>query len=112
MEEIQVGEYVRTKKGSIGKFNFYGVDNELVYFKNNKGMTCVTKNEIVKHSEFIEELIEIGDYVNGHKVEVIWEDADNYRFGGCDYMFQITGEEIKSIVTKEQFESFSYKLED
>ena len=50
--------------------------------------------------------------MNGHKVEVIWEDAANYRFGGCNYMFQITDEDIKSIVTKEQFNSVTYSLED
>lgn len=26
--EIEVGEYVRTKKGSIGKFKFYGIDDD------------------------------------------------------------------------------------
>lgn len=54
----------------------------------------------------------MGDYINGHKIEKKWEDAGNFRFAGCDYYFNITDEEIKSIVTKEQFERISYKLKE
>ena len=118
--EIEVGEYIRTRNGVIAKLidiyfeedeNCYHFDNtiyrgysEYIDFLWEKEL----KEYIVKHSEFIWELIELGDYVNGHKVEEIWE--NDFRFGGCDYTFQVTGYEIKSIVTKEQFESMEYKV--
>ena len=122
--EIQVGEYVRTRKGSIGKFEFYGADdNELIYFKNNKGMTCVTKNEIVKHSFNIIDLIEVGDYVNGTLVKQLPLCKNDFIYGkevdGIKPVIGVVGTPIednkdgfvKSIVTKEQFESMKYSLE-
>ncbi len=58
MDKIEVGEYVRTKL-SIGKVkSIGGLENELVYFKNCNGLKCVEKNEIVKHSKNIIDLIE------------------------------------------------------
>lgn len=56
--EIKEGDFIRTKH-SIGKFqNIGGLDNELVYFKNCDGLKCVNKDEIVKHSKNIIDLIE------------------------------------------------------
>ena len=72
-------------------------------------MICV---EILNHSEDIEELIQVGDYINGHKVEVIWEDAGHIRFAGCDYRFNINHEQIKSIVTKEKYASMEYRVKE
>lgn len=52
--EIEVGEYVRTKKGTIGKFKFYGKnDTSLIYFKTEYRQICVDDTEIVKHSKNI-----------------------------------------------------------
>ena len=114
MEEIKVGEYVRTKKGSIGKFKFTGADdtdNIIVYFKNQYGTTCVDETEIVKHSFNIIDLIEVGDYVNGkliHKTDISKNSAYVY-YGNCK---TFTDYQIKSVVTKEQFESIKYKVGD
>lgn len=104
-KKIEVGDYIKDIYSRIGKIKSY---SNGTYFTEKFG---ASSGEIVKHSKNIIDLIEEGDYVNGHKVEVIWEDADNYRFGGCDYMFQITGKEIKSIVTKEQMEAIQYVIE-
>lgn len=72
------------------------------------------KSHIVKASNNIIDLIEVGDYVNGS--EVLKLGIDNYddnatykkylRCVGNSYF----NEQIKSIVTKEQFESMSYKV--
>ncbi len=65
--------------------------------------------------------LEVGDYVNGHKVYDDFRlDTDDY---GIDFIeigvesdkflnHYIREDEIKSIVTKEQFESMSYKAGD
>lgn len=78
------------------------------------------KSHIVKTSHNIIDLIEVGDYVNGHKV------IDDCRFDtnseGNDFIeigiesdkylnCYITLEDIKSILTKEQFEQMKYKVE-
>lgn len=114
MEEIKVGEYVRTEKGSIGKFKSYGIDDvdeKIVYFKNNKGTTCVDENEIVKHSPSIIDLIEVGDYVNGYRVYHI---AGHYvsveSFEKYDLCFE--EQDIKTIVTHEQMSNIEYRLEN
>lgn len=118
MEEIKDGEYVRTKKGSIGKFKFYGiddVDDKIVYFKNSNGTNCVDETEIVKHGSDLIDLIGVGDYVNGHKiVSEIWGEDDNNLYfeveGGYHKATCIGEKDIKTIVTKERFNSVSYEV--
>ena len=57
-------------------------------------------------------LIEIGDYVNGYKVLNVLDFNDNTRMLSLEKIYDSNIEEadIKSIVTKEQFESMSYKV--
>lgn len=111
MEEIKVGEYCRYDDGTIIKVV---EEEESLYnylLKNKKGL--------FKHSPNIIELIEEGDYVNGSKVLDVMEDMKtgevhlemtmnytNEELGDCT----IYNKDIKTIVTKEQFESISYKL--
>ena len=72
-------------------------------------------DEVLKASYNIIDLIEVGDYVNGYKIYsggkkhfdyiLTWDDVENY------YMkIPLLSVDIKSIVTKEQFESMSYKV--
>ena len=109
--KLKEGMYVRTKDGYLHTILGISEHTGRPYHtdKDNLG-NYIELDNISKCEEFIEDLIEVGDYVNGHKVEQIWE--DNQRFGGCDYMFNIHIDNVKSIVTKEHFESVSYKLED
>jgi len=130
--KLEVGMYVRSKiNGMIAKIT----DTEILCVRNpvieapytkdiryildnnlNRGF-CESEKDSVKASHNIIDLIEVGDYVNGHRVEYI-DDCkgamrefywfDEYETNQCGHYF----EEIKSIVTKEQFESMSYKLGD
>ena len=110
--KLEVGMYVRTKKGKIYKFD-----------TNNSMAKNGAKKYMVNCSHNIIDLIEAGDYVNGSKVidisiigkdkeKWVWveqmEDNDNKY--GDDYV-GYNNEQIKSIVTKEQFESIEYSLE-
>ena len=66
-------------------------------------------------SENIIDLIEVGDYVNGHLIvnEIYGEDDNELYFeieGGFNKAKYIGEKDIKSIVTKEQFESIEYKV--
>lgn len=68
-----------------------------------------------KFYENLINLIEVGDYVNGEKVTsaepVDEKDTDRYLgFGNYDYYIH-TSEDIKNIVTKEQFNACKYVVE-
>ena len=99
----------------------YILDNNL-----NRGF-CESEKDSVKANHNIIDLIEVGDYVNGYYVSKIWEENEitHYvdetpikrkerqitiqapSYGG---IIHLKNEDIKSIVTKEQFESMSYKI--
>ena len=102
---IEVGEYVRTKKGKI--------------FQYGKGRAYLGKdNEIVKHSKNIIDLIEVGDYVNGYKVISIDTNAPNDckecieldRNNTYEYQW-ISRNEIETILTKELYQANCYTVE-
>ena len=117
--KLEVGMYVRTKEGFIAKIEYIdketgGIDcDNSVKTMYEQHYSCLWGDEvkglIVKTSHNIIDLIEVGDYVNGGQVR---EKKEDYiRISGGNFMFQYLKEnEIKSIVTKEQFESMSYKV--
>lgn len=121
MSEIQVGEYIRTNKGNIGKFKYYAKDDDtIVYFKNGLGFTCIKQDDIKIHSLNIIDLIETGDYVNGMQILKIEKRqivkpyvtvALVYKAKDCEYWINLNEKTIQTIVTKEQFSSMEYKLE-
>ena len=113
--EIKVNDYVRLKDGTIAKvikiknqntdiFNWYCLDNDM----------GTMDRSIVKHSSNLIDLIQCGDYVNGKEVIMdLQKSKEWYKskddFITCkDYTFE--EKEIKEVVTKEQFESISYKV--
>lgn len=117
---MKVGDYVRTIYGIIGKLNIindtiavanwqgdYELEDITIYEVNDNK---IYKSEILKSSPNIIDLIEVGDYVNGKKVAVNCKEN-----GGNMVLFTDMGcaneKEIKSIVTREQFESMEYKAE-
>lgn len=119
--EIEVGEYVRINGGKILKFYKFGTlrvgGRNPIYYK-----TIITSNrghykydKIIKHSKNIIDLIEVGDYVNGcevmniYKPKDIWEAIEVEINSKCTRCF--LEHEIKSIVTKEQFNSVKYEVE-
>lgn len=81
------------------------------------------RDYIVKHSKNIIDLIEVGDYVNGKKIEAILEPsikvenvAEKILCFETDFPIEqglrcYHDCDIKSIVTKEQFASMEYRLE-
>jgi hypothetical protein len=125
--EIEVGEYIRTDNGIIIKYQFLEESEnfEVFFGQKGKGFTFEDMEEfedfinqrVVKHSKNIIDLIEEGDYVNGKRVVYIntIEDGDgNKRL--CVFVEEtqdcIEQNEIKSIVTKEQFSQMKYNFEE
>lgn len=125
--EIQVGEYVRTKDGQIYKIEdgteFYedSVNVGLGIIPDVDGIwvdkehfTYVDKREIVKHSPNLKDIIQKDDFVNKCRVYEVEEKGitvyQTVENSATDYNW-ISFDEIEEIVTKEMMESISYKVE-
>ena len=116
--KINKGMYIRFNGfiSKIGHINTSKKGNTYVQFKQPNGLLAHTRIENIDRASFnIIDLIEVGDYVNGNKVtsaESI-DKSDNERylgFGDYDYYIH-DSEDIKDIVTKEQFEAMKYVVE-
>ena len=131
---MQEGQYVRTIYGikridqiicgqDVRFDNTDGFDEFLLNYHNNDGisMNSSTWKEIVigEPKENIIDLIETGDYVNGHRVldcdlYDIDDEGNDFRYIKTEHYFElnhwIKEREIKSIITKEQFERMEYKI--
>jgi hypothetical protein len=115
MNKLNVGEYVRTNYGLIGKIidKYKGVQGEIIYKADvpscdgDFDYTNIFKFEIIKTSPRIIDLIEVGDYVNGfYVIDKPFNQRIHTEF---DDFFE---EDIESVVTKESFENISYKVGD
>lgn len=110
---MKIGDYVRTKTG-LGKITEYKKHDSWGYIVKVEGTyNCYTHTEngelsdVIKSSPNIIDLIEVGDYVNG----MIVNDIVDNRFNLVGYFDNwLEEKDIKSIVTKEQFESMEYKV--
>ena len=113
--KLEVGMYVRTDEGKITKIIEIDKDG----FKRVDKCIDFTNYNITKVSHNIIDLIEVGDYVNGYKIIKISTDHCGrtiliYGYDNGDKQVAITiyEEDIKSIVTKEQFSQMEYRLGD
>lgn len=112
---MKVGDYVRTDGETlniqlISKVKKI-ISDDFIHTSNG----CWSKENIIKSSPNIIDLIEIGDYVNGMIVHCVYAEDDEIVVGGLDVLIQDTlvtlrSNNIKTIVTKEQFKSMEYKL--
>ena len=118
MLKIEEGMYVRTEKGEIKKvFQYDKQEDNLIWCTLNCHATI--KSSIVKASYNIIDLIGVGDYVNGNKVIRIetssYPEDKNVKIIVCcgdDDYYSYYNEDIKTILTKEQYENNCYKVED
>ena len=122
MSDIQVGEYVRTNKGyirKIDKIEKCSICEEKIYInteiiKDLKFTNTYHKEDIVKHSKNIIDLIEVGDIVNDRKVyQVGYNFLDDLvlKMSTSNYEDFIYEDEIKTILTKEQYQANCYEVE-
>ena len=124
-DKIEVGEYIRTKDGIIGIFDRYSSRKEnslykssfccFIKIKGRKTPLQCCKEYIVKHSKNLIDLIEVGDFVNGHRVvNEMWGQDDNDLYfeieGGFNKAQYIGEKDIKTILTKEQMKANCYKV--
>lgn len=132
MEELEVGDFIRTDNGIIGQVvniekawqgtryagefltdNIITINDGKVYDRRIKD-----KN-IVKHSKNLIDLIEVGDIVNNYIVLDVMEDLETGEIhlempssfpkkGSC----AIYADEIETILTHEQYMQNCYKVEE
>ena len=114
MDEIKPNMYVRTNEG-IRKIiedydEGYELDKNLHYlYPEGHDLYKDDLEELdIKASYNIIDLIEVGDYVNDELVKSI--EVDSYKDYAINNGYWCKQEEIKSIVTKEQFESMKYEV--
>ena len=116
---MKVGDYVRTKNGNIGRIIEYHTEPTDYYFNcyetdlsDNFMEKYLTEYQDIKSSPNIIDLIEAGDYVNGFKV--VWKDINKKIFSIHNYYASENiindSKKIKSILTREQFESMEYRI--
>lgn len=118
--KLEVGMYVRNKDGYVSQYRYYDTTNMgklLCIPLSNR--TFANIEDIIKASHNIIDLIEVGDYVNGYPVTAILSSNNkvyeiqvkrpNNRTGVWIKRIR-NNEDIKSIVTKEQFENMAYKV--
>ena len=136
--KLEEGMYVRTKKGIakvLGRVKdptnyYYKMLITDRYLEINDDTEYIHELDIIKFRKSIIDLIEEGDYVNGYKIDYINSKCETpflrsnqpYRVDntlystlaekGKDYNqpLHFYNEDIKSIVTKEQFESMKYEV--
>lgn len=124
MEEIKVGEYVRTNKGIIDEVikieesgkgaRFFGEKLEDTIVITNGDILSERRiglRDIIKHSKNIIDLIEIGDII--HTKDVLNEDI--VYIWSQEYLEAVkedinNGIRLVSILTKEQFKQAEYKI--
>ncbi len=120
---IEIGDWIRSKDGFIGRVRRITYDdmeksNYYICEKDNVMASNYLEN-IAKHSKNIIDLIEVGDYVNGHLVVEISKNAYNQKlviteidgkYGAIRHHY--LERSIKTVVTHEQFASIEYKVEE
>lgn len=122
---IEVGEYVRTNNGLLGRVNkielkgsgirYAGelIEDTIIQFNDGKVYERRVKDkDIVNHSKNIIDLLQEGDYANGYKV--IAKSDDGYIVILTDDIEQgelLTEEEIETILTKELYQANCYTVE-
>ena len=127
MKELKVGMYIRyiptqgnytQKISKITKTKNCMLD--MAYYLDNSEEPVFSSHfdDIVGVSEYIIDLIEVGDYVNGYKVieiikdfKVIVDKSELNTNDGNYYLKSFTNHQIKLIVTKEVFKANEYRVE-
>ena len=124
--KLEVGMFIRTPLG-IDKIIYlriqdeYGCnfDTQLKHnlFLNNERDNisidgeCFEKEEI-KASHNIIDILEVGDYVNGHRVEEINFENEEIFTDSEYYCGIVEFNNVKSVITHEQMEQMAYKVEE
>ena len=105
---LKPNDYFRTFDGQIFKsMNVSPIKGNKIYYLNGD-YTWVDVSAVANFSDNIIDLIEVGDYVNGYRVTYVYPNL--IKVDSTD-IWEIHSHDIKSIITKEQFNSVKYEVE-
>lgn len=132
VNELRIGDYIRTKSVGtrVARIAKVTTINNVRYTASSaKARGAESKcgtyrivisgtyelEDIVDHSTDIFDLIEVGDYVNGHLVIAINKNLieltiENSVYG-CGFEELNGNTDIKTVLTHEQFEKYMYEVE-
>ena len=123
--KLEVGMYCYDKtnrKLGIGKIIEFRKNNNAVIEYKSGAVLISIGNIVARHKPI--DLVEVGDYVNGYKIEEVNNNLNEHK-GICNCLdtylwcvneldkfeeIEIFENDIKSIVTKEQFNSMKYVI--
>lgn len=118
-KELNIGDYCYIKGisrdygiGKITQLNsgYSSNGGELIDIQFKHSKHSVPKIEVIS-SPNITDILEVGDYVNGLKViDIVENDIYISDYYAESYIGIVKVKDIKSIVTKEQFEQIVYKI--
>ena len=125
--KLEEGMYIRYTRGVINGYVPPRIakiidcsDKDLVKIDNGQ---IILRNDILKSSKNIIDLVGVGDFVNG--MRIVAKDSDNRLYvaedlgqpydrgfyNGCfEHTILDEGFKIETILTKEQFESMAYNV--
>ena len=123
--KLEQNMYVRTKNSGICKLYREFFENSVDvgigtfpeidgFFIDEEEIDYIEKKDVLKASHNIIDLIEEGDYVNGRPVfinEYGYLEQTCINADGDVYYETLRVENIKNIVTKEQFDSMKYEVD-
>ena len=113
--KLEVGMYIRTTDIIIDKviidYNGHCANPNCECKHISCAKNYYDEDKIVKASYDIIDILEVGDYVNGYYVEDVLKTFVNVAVGSNYFQSPtIYEKDIKSIVTKQQFENMEYKV--
>ena len=123
MNKLEVGMYVRTNTGVAKVKNISDYREPILKYTFESGGQLYNyqfcdDNRILKTSHNLIDLIEAGDYVNEHRVLRTCEECDLYpktlkvELNASGDTRDIFDENIKEILTKEQYEAMVFRVEE
>ena len=109
--ELRENMNVRTKDGYISQYKYYDTTNigKLLCIPLSNG-TFANIEDIVKASYNIIDILKVGDYVNGHRIEEIDFDDEEIFTDSEYYCGVVEFCNIKSVITHEQMEQRAYNV--
>lgn len=106
-DNLKPNDYFRTFDGQIFKsMNVSPIKGNKIYYLNSD-YTWVDVSAVDNFSDNLIDLIEEGDYVNGYRVTYVYPNL--IKVDSTD-IWEIHPHDIKSIITKEQFNSVKYEV--
>lgn len=113
-DNLKPNDYFRTNDGQIFKsMNVSPIEGNEIYYANGD-YAWADISTVANFSDNLIDLVEVLDYVNGYRVDLIDEiDGRKYldlHYIECEWRYTFN-EDIKSIVTKEQFAFVKYEVE-